>query len=228
MVARPLLATLAVVTACSHSAASSSPLPAPAGSSTTTSATTVGGAPAAAAEVGKPAPDFTLPDTDGHPVHLADYKGKTVVLEWFNPDCPYVNNAHLKGSLVTAAKRHEAEGVVWLGINSGAPGKQGYGADATRAGKAKFGLDHPILLDESGSIGHAYGATNTPQLFVIDAAGLLAYRGAVDNSPDGEGESPTGGKLVSYVDQALGDLAAGRAVATPSTKAYGCSVKYGH
>jgi len=161
-------------------------------------------------------------------VRLADYKGKTVVLEWFNPRCPFVNKAHMAGSLRDAAKRHEAEGVVWLAINSAAQGKQGSGADATLEGKHKFGLDHPILLDESGAVGHAYGATNTPHMFVLNGAGTVVYRGAIDNSPDGEGESPTGGKLVRYVDDALADLAAGRPVATPSTKPYGCSVKYAH
>ena len=185
-------------------------------------------APRAHAEIGQPAPDFTLSDTEGHPFHLADAKGKTVVLEWFNPGCPFVRASHTKGSLRDAAKRHSAEGVVWLGVNSAAPGNQGYGAEATREGKNKYGLDHPILLDESGDVGHAFGATNTPHLFVIDASGTLVYRGAVDNSPDGEGESPTDGKLVSYVDAALSDLAAGRPVAVPSTKAYGCSVKYAH
>jgi peroxiredoxin len=210
------LPALALI-ACSHPAASSaSPL------SSSASAETA----ATSAEVGKPAPDFTLPDTEGRPVHLADYLGKTVVLEWFNPGCPFVNAAHLKGSLKDAARRHAADGVVWLAVNSAGPGRQGYGAEASREGKRKFGLDHPVLLDESGDVGHAYGATNTPHLFVIDPAGKLVYRGAVDNSPDGEGESPTDGTLVSYVDAALADLAAQRPVRTASTKAYGCSVKY--
>jgi peroxiredoxin len=185
-------------------------------------------APGAHAEVGQPAPDFTLSDTEGHPFHLADAKGKTVVLEWFNPGCPFVRASHTKGSLRDAAKRHTAEGVVWLGVNSAAPGNQGYGADATREGKSKYGLEHPILLDPSGDVGHAFGATNTPHIFVIDPSGTLVYRGAVDNAPDGEGESPTDGKLVSYVDATLADLAAGRPVAVASTKAYGCSVKYAH
>jgi len=90
-----------------------------------------------------------------------------------------------------------------------------------------FGLEHPVLLDESGAVGKAYGATNTPHLFVIDAKGSLVYRGAIDNSPDGEGEAAKDGKLLNYVEAALDDLAAGRAVKTPDTKAYGCSVKYG-
>lgn len=182
---------------------------------------------ASAADVGAPAPDFTLKDLDGKDVKLSSFKGKTVVLEWFNPECPYVKASHTKGSLVDTAKRAAKKGVVWLAINSGAPGKQGAGAEKSRAGVKAFGLEHPVLLDESGAVGKAYGATNTPHLFVIDAKGTLVYRGAIDNSPDGEGQSPKDGKLTNYVDAALDDLAAGRAVKTPDTKAYGCSVKYG-
>lgn len=180
----------------------------------------------AKAELGKAAPDFTLPDLEGKPVSLASFKGKTVVLEWFNPGCPFVKAAHTKGSLKTAAKDAAKDGVVWLAVNSGAAGKQGNGAAANREGVKTFGLEHPVLLDESGDVGHAYGATNTPHLFVIDPAGTLVYRGAVDNSPDGEGESPEGDKLVSYVAKALDDVKAKRPVATAETKAYGCGVKY--
>jgi peroxiredoxin len=182
---------------------------------------------ATSAEIGKLAPDFTLKDVGGHDVHLADYRGKVVVLEWFNPKCPFVNMAHTKGSLKTAAARHLAEGVVWLGIDSAAPGKQGYEPGDIREAVGRFGLTHPILRDETGAVGHIYGATNTPHMFVIDGRGILVYAGAIDNSPDAEGESPQGGSLVNYVDAALSDLAAGRPVQTPRTKAYGCGVKYG-
>jgi peroxiredoxin len=182
---------------------------------------------ARALQPGDAAPDFTLNDVDGKPVHLADFKGKVVVLEWFNPHCPFVKAAHTKGSLVGLAKKHAAEGVVWLAINSGAPGKQGAGAAASREGAQAFHLEHPILIDDSGKVGHAYGATNTPDLFVIDQGGKLAYSGAIDNSPDGEAESPQGGVLVNYVDQTLAALAAGKPVPA-ATKPYGCSVKYGN
>jgi peroxiredoxin len=178
------------------------------------------------AEVGKPAPDFTLKDLEGRDVRLSSFKGKTVVLEWFNPGCPFVKASHTKGSLKEAARRQTKAGVVWLGVNSGAAGKQGAGVENSRDGAKTFNLDHPILIDESGTVGKMYGATNTPHMMVIDDKGTLVYRGAIDNSPDGEGESPTGGKLVSYVDAAIADLGAGRPVATPETKAYGCSVKY--
>lgn len=180
----------------------------------------------AKAELGKPAPDFTLPDLDGAPVSLASFKGKTVVLEWWNPGCPFVKASHTKGSLKTAAKDAAKDGVVWLAVNSGAPGKQGHGAEASREGKKAFGLEHPILLDATGDVGHAYGAERTPHVYVIDPSGTLVYRGAVDNSPDGEGESPEGDKLVSYVAEALAAVKAKRAVATAETKAYGCGVKY--
>ena len=181
---------------------------------------------AQAAEVGKPAPDFALKDLDGKEVRLSSFKGKTVVLEWFNPGCPFVDKSHTKGSLKDAAKRHSKSGVVWLAINSGAPGKQGHGVEANREAAKKYGMEHPILVDESGAVGNTYGATNTPHMYVIDDKGTLVYRGAIDNSPDGEGESPTGGKLVAYVDEALAAVAAGKAPATTETKAYGCSVKY--
>ena len=182
---------------------------------------------AGTAKLGEKAPDFELSDLDGKPVKLSSFLGKTVVLEWFNPECPFVKNSHTKGSLVGTAEKHQKQGVVWLAINSGAPGKQGTGAEKNQSAKASFGFTHPVLLDESGAVGKAYDAKRTPHLYVIDPKGVLVYRGAIDNSPDGEGESPEGGKLVNHVDAALADLAAGRPVAKPETEAYGCSVKYG-
>jgi peroxiredoxin len=181
----------------------------------------------AKAKVGALAPDFSLPDLEGKQVTLSSFRGKTVVLEWFNPGCPFVKAAHTKGSLVDTAGRHRKAGVVWLAINSGAPGKQGHGVEVNRESQQSFKLEHPILLDESGRVGRAYAAAHTPHLYVIDKEGVLVYRGAIDNSPDGEGDSPTGGKLINYVDAALSDITAGRPVATPETEAYGCSVKYG-
>jgi peroxiredoxin len=178
---------------------------------------------ASAAETGAAAPDFTLKDLDGKAVHLADLKGKVVVLEWFNPLCPFVRRAHTKGSLTGLAARHPE--VVWLGVNSAAPGKQGADPAVTRKSAAEYGMQHPVLLDPTGVTGKAYGATNTPHLFVIAKDGKLAYAGAIDNSPDAEGDAANG-KLVNYVDQALEDLAKGRPLRTTSTKAYGCSVKY--
>jgi peroxiredoxin len=177
--------------------------------------------------IGKPAPDFKLKDLGGKDVSLSSFKGKVVVLEWFNPGCPFVKKAHGQGSLVDAAKRHTKSGVVWLAINSGGAGKQGADPAMNVEAAKSWSMAHPILRDESGTVGKAYGATNTPHMYVIDKTGVLVYAGAIDNSPDGEGKSPTGGKLLNYVDAALEDLAAGRPVRTTSTKAYGCSVKYG-
>ena len=179
------------------------------------------------AVVGKPAPDFKLKDLAGKEVSLASFKGKVVVLEWFNPGCPFVKKSHSVGSLVDTAKRHTKSGVVWLAINSGAPGKQGAEPAANTEAAKTWSMEHPILRDESGTVGKAYGATNTPHMFVIDKKGVLVYAGAIDTSPDGEGKSAEGGKLVNHVDEALADVAAGKPVRTPSTKAYGCSVKYG-
>ncbi len=188
-------------------------------------ASTVAPAPASA-KLGEEAPDFELPDLDGKLVKLSSFRGKTVVLEWFNPGCPFVKASHTKGSLLGTAARHEKNGVVWLAINSGAKGKQGHGVETNREAKESFKFSNPVLLDESGVVGKAYGAQRTPHLYVIDPQGKLVYRGAIDNSPDGEGDSPKDGKLVSYVDAALADLAQNKPVAIPETEAYGCSVKY--
>jgi peroxiredoxin len=185
-------------------------------------------APAPArAEVGKTAPDFALKDLDGKDVKLSSFKGKVVVLEWFNPGCPYVKKSHGVGSLVDTASRHAKSGVVWLAINSGGAGKQGADPKDNAAALKEWKLTHPVLLDAAGTVGKTYGATNTPHMFVIDKKGTLVYAGAIDNSPDAEGKSPTDGKLINYVDAAIEDVAAGRAVRTSTTKAYGCSVKYG-
>jgi len=177
--------------------------------------------------IGKPAPDFTLTDLDGKQVKLAAYKGKVVVLEWFNPGCPFVKRSHTVGSLVGTAQRHMKDGVVWLGVNSNAAGKQGADQKLNVDAVKTWSIPNPILRDEAGNVGKAYGVTNTPNMFVIDKTGTVVYAGAIDNSPDGEGQSPQGGKLVNYVDAALDDVAAGRSVKTALTKPYGCTIKYG-
>lgn len=176
------------------------------------------------AKVGTPAPDFTLKDLDGKEVKLSEFKGKTVVLEWFNPGCPFVKASHTEGSLKGMAMKHKD--VVWLAINSGGPGKQGHGVDPNRAAAQQFQLGHPVLVDADGVVGKLYGAQRTPHMFVIDPAGKLVYRGAVDNSPDGAGKSPKGGALVNYVENALTAIQSSRAVEPAETAPYGCSVKY--
>jgi peroxiredoxin len=179
------------------------------------------------AEVGQPAPEFELSGLDGAKVKLSDHKGKIVVIEWFNPDCPYVRQAHGIGSLKgMAAKVKDKHGeVVWLAVNSGAAGKQGHGEETNRAGKEKFGIGYPILFDTEGTVGQAYGATNTPHMYVIDKTGTLVYAGALDNTRSGDPEDAEP-ELINYVADALEDLSAGKSVRTPKTEAWGCSVKY--
>lgn len=178
------------------------------------------------AQVGKPAPDFTLKGLDGKEVKLSKLKGKIVVLEWFNPGCPYVKKSHTVGSLVDTAKKHTDKGVVWLAINSSAPGLQGNELSLNTESVKTWAMAHPVLRDEAGTVGKAYGATNTPHMFVIDKKGVLAYAGAIDNSPDAEKKSAPDDKLVNYVDDAVAAIAAGKPVAVTTTKAYGCGVKY--
>ncbi|MCB9792675.1 MAG: thioredoxin family protein [Alphaproteobacteria bacterium] len=183
-------------------------------------------APAASvATVGQPAPDFTLTDTEGVEHSLSAHQGKTVVLEWFNPDCPFVVYAHGEGGpLVELPQTWIDQGVVWLAINSGAPGKQGAGQERNVAAKGEYGMGYPVLLDASGQVGQSYGAKTTPHVFVVNPEGTLVYKGALDNAPLGKlkGDAPE-----NYVSSALSAVLAGGAVATAETTSYGCSVKYG-
>lgn len=175
----------------------------------------------ATAEIGQPAPSFTGTDLNGAELTLPT-EG-TVVLEWFNPGCPFVKYAHDKGGpLETMAQQWTDQGVQWIAINSGAPGNQGTGLEVNKEAAAAWNITHPILLDESGEIGKLYGATTTPQMAVIQD-GTLVYWGGLDNAP--RGKAPKGG-LVPHTQQALEDLKAGRDVAVSSAKTYGCSVKY--
>jgi peroxiredoxin len=176
------------------------------------------------AKVGETAPDFVLTDLDGTEHHLADYvkEKKAVVLEWFNPDCPFVQKHHLntRSMAETCANAAEHE-VVWLAINSNAPGKQGSGLERNRKAVEEFKIAYPVLLDEDGTVGKRYGAKTTPHMFIIDKDGILVYAGAIDNAPN-----PKDLGDVNYVNKALGECMAGKGVETAQTKAYGCSVKY--
>jgi peroxiredoxin len=178
------------------------------------------------AVVGRTAPNFTLNDLDGGQHTLSNYtdQGKIVVLEWFNPRCPFVVKHYRDGQNQTMnelADKYEGDGVVWLRINSGAPGLQGHGMELNREIKRNWDMDTPILVDETGTVGRAYGAKRTPEMYIINANGTLVYHGAIDNdsTPGAPGD-------VNYVDQALNDVLNGRDVRTPTTNAYGCSVKY--
>jgi len=176
------------------------------------------------ARLGELAPDFALTGTDGETWKLSDHRGKVVVLEWFNPGCPFVKYAYGDGPLSDLAKKTVSDEVVWVNINSGAPGKQGHGLETNKTAKSDWGIEHPVLMDEDGAVGRKYEAKTTPEMYVVDKDGKLVYRGALDNAPlgrvDGDGE------VVNYVTSALADLAAGNPVATPETVSYGCSVKY--
>jgi peroxiredoxin len=180
----------------------------------------------AAPQIGQPAPAFQARDADGKLVSLAEFRGKTVVLEWHNPGCPYVQKHYNSGNMQHLQQEATQEGVAWLTIDSSAPGFQGYlaGADA-KGWKAKHGAHSTdLLLDPDGKVGRLYEAKNTPHMFVIDKGGTLVYEGGIDNRPYADPASLKG--ATNYVQAALDDLKAGRAVAHPVSQPYGCSVKY--
>ena len=135
------------------------------------------------AEVGQPAPDFTLTDLEGKEFKLSDHKDKIVVLEWFNPGCPFVVRNHEKDSLRDTAAELAKQGIVWVAINSGAPGQQGTGRETNQKAAGKWGMKHPILLDEKGLVGRKYGAKTTPHMFVIDAQGCSPTPAASTTTP---------------------------------------------
>ena len=180
-------------------------------------------AEATKATVGQPAPDFKLVDTSGKIHTLKQYRGKVVVLEWFNPDCPFVKVAHREGKLGARGKALQAGGGVWLAINSGAVGMQGHGKARNQQAKTTYGLTYPILLDESGLVGKTYMAERTPHIYVIDSQGKLVYAGALD-STGGAGYEKS--EFTDYLKQALDAVAKQAPVPVSSTKAWGCSVKY--
>ena len=169
------------------------------------------------ARVGADAPNFTLADSSGNEVSLSDFEGKVVVLEWLNPDCPYVQRHYKAGTMKSLASTYGDQGVVWLTINS----TNYMDAAANAKFKAANGLPYPILVDQDGEVGHLYGAKTTPHRYIIDTDGTLAYIGAIDDDPRGSSDSPT-----NYVAAALDEILAGKAVATPEPTPYGCSVKY--
>lgn len=172
------------------------------------------------------APAFTLKDTDGTPHSLADFKGKTVVLEWVNHSCPFVMKHYGSGNMQALQKRFTEAGVVWLSICSSAPGKSGNMSAATwKEVIAKKGaVATAVLLDDDGTVGKAYEAKTTPQMFVINGEGQIVYKGAIDSISSTNPEDIA--KSDNYVVQALEALAKGEAPATASTAPYGCSVKY--
>ena len=178
------------------------------------------------ATIGLPAPDFSAVDTTGKTVSLSGLKGKTVVLEWTNNQCPFVRKFYDTNTMQDMQKDAAAKGIVWLTINSAAEGKQGY-TDADGANKIianEKAKEAAYLLDSSGEIGRLYNASSTPHMFVIDPEGILVYAGAMDDQPSVSHNSLDG--ATNYVKLALADLAAGQAVKVATSKPYGCAVKY--
>jgi peroxiredoxin len=180
----------------------------------------------AAARVGEPAPTFTAPATTGGAVSLEAHRGKVVVLEWTNHDCPYVRKHYESGNMQALQKETTGQGVVWLTIISSAPGEQGHvsPAEANALTTKRGAAPTAVLLDPKGTVGKIYGATNTPHMYVIDPGGKLVYAGAIDDRPTSRKGDVAGAN--NYVRAALQAVAAGQPVKTPVTRAYGCTVKY--
>src|SRR5512135_121353 len=180
----------------------------------------------ATAVPGQPAPAFRGTEVNGKPVSLADFRGKTVVLEWNNPNCPFVQKHYTSGNMQALQQRNTSAGVVWIAINSTTETHSDYMAPAKLA--AWFGdqkaAPTAIVMDPRGDIGRAYGAKVTPHMYVIDPKGTLVYAGAID---DKRSANPADVKTATnHVAAALGEMGAGKAVTTAATTAYGCTIKY--
>jgi len=180
-----------------------------------------------AASIGAPAPDFVLTGSNGQTHSLAAYRGKTVVLEWTNPECPFVKKHYSSGNIPKQQAAAIGDGVVWLVINSGAAGKQGHVDGATaNAFLAEYNAKPTAyLIDADGNVGHAYGAKTTPHLYVIDAGGVLRYMGGIDSIASTDKEDLA--QATQYVPQALAELKSGKPVSVATSRPYGCGVKYG-
>lgn len=180
----------------------------------------------AEAIVGQSAPAFTATTSNGQSVTLDSLKGKIVVLEWTNDSCPFVVKYYSKGHMQALQKDMTAQNVVWAQVISSAPGKQGHvdGAAADKLNAERGAAPTYTFLDSAGTLGRLYGAKTTPHMFVIDANGVLAYAGAIDDKASTDSDDIEGAK--NYVRAAVTELKAGSAVTTPRTKSYGCSIKY--
>ena len=180
----------------------------------------------AAPAIGQPAPAFTAVDADGKARSLSEFKGKTVVLEWTNNGCPSVKRHYSTGAMQDTQRKAKAQGAVWLTIASSPPGQQGHvtAADAKAWGGQAKAAWNAILLDPKGQVARAYAAKTTPHMFVIDPKGRVAYMGAIDDKPTNKADEAKGAR--NYVLAAVADVKAGRAVAQPVTRPYGCAVKY--
>jgi peroxiredoxin len=180
----------------------------------------------AAVEIDQPAPDFELPSADGKSHKLSSYKGKVVVLEWLNHDCPFVRKHYGTDNMQALQRTYTEQGVVWLSINSSAPEKQGHttAEQAAKLSADKKAAPTAVLLDPDGKVGQLYGARTTPHMFVIDAQGTLVYNGAIDDKPTPDPADVAGAK--NLVAAAVDATLAGKKPEVRTTKPYGCSVKY--
>lgn len=176
--------------------------------------------------IGSKVPDFSLVDTNGKTHTLADYKGRTVVLEWTNFGCPFVVKHYDSMNMQSLQKKYTDKGIVWLSISSSAKGKEGSmtSAEWNKEIATQKAASLAFLLDENGKVGKAYDAKTTPHMFIIDGTGALAYKGAIDNKPSYKQSDVKGAK--NYVSAALDEILAGKKVSLSSTEPYGCSVKY--
>ncbi len=181
---------------------------------------------AATAIIGQPAPDFSVPDVAGKTVKLSDYKGKTVVLEWTSNECPFVHKWYDSGNMQKLQQKAAADGIVWLTVNSSAPGHAGYMDAKTAADwiKTTKTASADFLLDAKGDVGHIFDARTTPAMYIVDKDGKLVYAGAIDSIASTSADDIP--KATNYVMQALAELSAGKPVSVASTKSYGCGVKY--
>ena len=175
---------------------------------------------------GASAPALTAPAPPGKAVSLADQRGKIVVLEWTNHECPYVLKHYETNNMQALQKEATGQGVVWLTIISSAPGTQGFvsAAEADQLTASRRAAPTAVLLDPTGAVGKMYGATNTPHMYVVDKAGTLMYAGAIDDRPTTRRSDVQGAQ--NYVREALQAVTAGQPVKTPVTRAYGCTDKY--
>ena len=178
-------------------------------------------------QAGKAAPDFTAVDSNGKSHQLSSFKGRTVVLEWTNDGCPYVQKHYGAGNMQALQKAASDAGVVWLSVISSSPGTQGHvdGAAANKLTTDRKAQPTAVLLDPVGKVGKLYDAKTTPHMYVIDPKGNLAYAGAIDDKPTANQADIKGAR--NYVTEALTAVAAGKTPAVTTTRAYGCSVKYG-
>src|SRR5436309_5583385 len=176
--------------------------------------------------VGAAAPEFSLSDASGKTHSLSEYKGKYVVLEWFNPECPFVKKHYGSGNMQKLQAEFTGKGIVWLTVDSNAPGLEGYlTADQANAKMAEWKTKQSALvLDPDGKAGRSYGAKNTPHMFVINPEGKIVYEGAIDSKATPNPADIT--SATNYVKVALDESLAGKTVTTPSSRPYGCSVKY--